>query len=304
MTIYNGKQIRYTLKSIIAVCSLTLIILSTFTLPVSAKNAKKPKKQTVYVVTEKQSEEVCDFTSYDNTYISTYKYNKNGLLKSADVKYMSYTLYGMPFRYKYSYKGKEVVTANLTHLGSSYNKKLKIWYYDKNGVPKEWMVKTETSKEKATLKFNKRGELKFQQKTVNNTFGSKFTVKDSYSYDKNGNIKKHINNFGTIESHEYTCDEHGNIISERESYNGEYSGNCTHTLTYNEQGLLDSRYTVDSGNTYGDAGEGDPVDPRLVIDVKQNYTYKALRVDKEYVDMIKKQQWEILNDLGILYLQY
>ena len=291
---------------VIIICTITLIVVGTFTSTIIAKEEKKAKKQTVYVVTEKQSKDTCKIMNYDETNVSTYKYNKNGLLKNVDINYVSWGDLRTK-KYDFTYKGKEVVKVKITDRGATDSRKLiKKWYYNNSGLPKEISVVNGQSDK---LSFNKNGNLKLIKRTYKLSDGSKGLDKDVYSYDIGGNLKKCIYSTSTFgktnfENHEYICDEKGNITFERYGYGKDvYSKNCKHTLTYNEQGLLATRYTIDDGNTYGDPGEGDPFDPRYIIDVNQNYTYKSLRVDKKYVNIIKRQQWEILNNLGILYLR-
>lgn len=292
-------------KKLLTICIVILIVVGTFTSTTIAKDVKKTKKQTIYVVTAIQIEEACKIMSYNDTVSSAYKYNKNGLLKNVDINYTE-GYNGLKEKYAYKYKGKEVDTVKYINSSYSNRKTLNKWSYYNERVPKKINVdRIKDDSGSYILSFNKKGNLRTYKRNVEQSDGSKLFYKTTYRYDSDGNIKKIIsttkgpgdNKYS--ENHEYTYDEKGNIIFEKNGYNK----NSSHTLTYNEQGLLTTRHIIDEEHTYGDPGEGDPFDPRYIIDVNQYYTYMPLRVEKEYVDVIRKQQWEILNNLRILYLR-
>ena len=206
----NGGFMKTVVRIIMTIC-LMLTVLVMVTSTAFAKGAKKTKKQTVYVVTEKQSKETCKVVNYDETNVSSCKYNRNGLLKSVNINYVSWGNLRTK-KYDFTYKGEKVVKVKITDRGPTDRRKsLKKWYYNNSGLPKEIRRVEKNGNGKCDiLRFNKNRNLKLIKRTYDLYNGSKGLDKEVYSYDIGGNLKKCIYSTSTFgktnfENHEYIC---------------------------------------------------------------------------------------------------
>ncbi|MBR4514710.1 MAG: hypothetical protein IKO61_07485 [Lachnospiraceae bacterium] len=103
-----------------------------------------------------------------------------------------------------------------------------------------------------------------------------------YSYDSAGNLSGYSDR-------SYSCDSSGRIEKLKT-----YSISAWEEVSYDSYGNIKAIGTSSYGNKY--------VDSKLVQNLYGKYTYKKIRVRNDKIDLVRKQQWSLLNgDIDALF---
>lgn len=257
---------------------LILAVLAAVAVVSAAAPAQAASKETVYVLTE-----IYYGQKDENGLTFTYKYNKNGLLKSYNLRN------AQKGEYKYNSK-KQLVKFRRSlnewcNFDYTYNKKgqlTKIKSYYTDMKTNKYAYDGFVSK----LTYNKKGQVIKKTDTGKVALGEdgqlqKVTFTKTYKYNKKGQVKQTVftnsANKAQKQTANYKYDKKGNLKSV--SYSDGYKQEMN--LSYNKNKTLKSISGGESVTSY--------------------YSWKKMKVSKKLAAQVKAQQWSLINqDLNLV----